>query len=182
MKKILFLICVVLFVGCDKKERKDNLPFNDDVKKIIEEYITSHDSFPSYTIITDLEYNWHDGYKRKPPIYLIGPSIYNMFNGDEGELKNVPVLHLEFNNHIIYVQSSIDDIFNGMDIEDDYNNNSISPEKNSNNPIQESALLRYLHLAVAFKTGIGNSSASVISNRPDTLLIKNKSDIVLPDI
>ena len=182
MKKIIILICVVLFVSCDKRERKDSLFFNDDVKKIIEKYIASHDSFPSYTIITDFEYNWHDGYKRKPSICLIGPSIYNMFNGNEGELKNVPVLHLELNNHIIYVQSSIDDIFNDIGLEDDYYYNSISLEKNSNNPTQESALLRYLHLAVAFKTGIGNSSASVISNRPDTLLIKNRSVIVLPDI
>ena len=172
------MILVILFIGCKKGTNAHDFLFANGVPEIIEQYVESHDTFPSFTIMTDFDYNWRNQYKRKPSVYLIGPSFCDMFNKDEGEMKFAPAIHFTFKGHIIYIQSSIDEICDYSTLWAEYKKHSYPSQEYDG--VRERALVQYVRAAILFQGGDERHPAAILSEKPDTLLIKKRIDYVDP--
>ena len=79
MRKILYILASLLVINltaCRPEQQGYlNNQISSQVKSVVDEYAKRHPKYKSLIFITDFEYNWRNGYKRKNIIFLLGPSL-----------------------------------------------------------------------------------------------------------
>lgn len=170
---------------CCNVNRCDNVPINDmsnleeGIFTVIDSYQKKYSRCKSFTIITDFHDEQFDDFSDK--YFLIGASYEGIFGNGEDCIKVYPSHYFCENDKVFFIQSSDDFLYNDEHNKLLYDRMAEKIDSSSiTHPSDKSPIIQYLKKAVLFKMDLDTKTITVLSERPDTLLLRKMTDFIPP--
>lgn len=176
MRKILYILASLLVINltaCRPEQQQGylNNQISSQVKSVVDEYAKRHPKYKSLIFITDFEYNWRNGYKRKNIIFLLGPSLDCL----PSKYRLYPSQLQYYKDKLIFIQSSSGLLYEQSNILKTYNKNKTNIDKCDDN------IAFFLKEASAYQSQ-NDGTIIRISERSDTILLKERVEFHAPPI
>lgn len=174
-----YILYALLMICCNEErgykyvsiQKVDTTFLDENVINFIHQYMEQNSQYHIFTLLTDYEYNWRNNCKRKPALFIIGPTTEGMFCGGEGTLSQYPSIYVEIPNHLIFIQSSFDELNNVDSIA--YNKLLSSTKYHVKERKKEcNPFIDFLSKATAFS--LNEDGITILSNKADTLIFKKR--------
>ena len=176
MKKYIFLIVLLFSISnCSNLAQIENnlndYKYNLDkaAENTLADYIGSHMEYESFTLIIAERSNPLSSITNYLyPLYIIGPSMKEMFSRGEGSFAHYPSSFMRIKDKIVFVQSARNHVHNDKNLSKFFNKYSYSSKSGING-----AWNHYLRHAIAFSINEDSHILQFYTNEPDSLFKKN---------
>ncbi len=176
MKKyILFIVLLFSVSNCSNltqmEKNLNDYKHNLDIaaENTLADYIGSHMEYESFTLIIAERSNPLSSITNYLyPLYIIGPSMKEMFSCGEGSFAHYPSSFMRIKDKIVFVQSARDRVHNDKNLSKFFNKYSYSSKSGING-----AWNHYLRHAIAFSINEDSHILQFYTNEPDSLFKKN---------
>lgn len=166
VRKFLFMFCLLLVtLSCQRDIHNVHLHVPKIFLTCIDDYLSGHSDYGSLTVVTDIEYNWRDGYK-KGCVFLVGPSFAQINDNLS------PSISFDYKKRKIFIQSSCDELFS-------IDNKNFYKRKCMKSKVGQSDIISFLQKAYVFEVNYDGKYRKV-SNRADTLIMHKRVSFNAP--
>ena len=170
-KELLIITIVFMLISCIKKTTINSVIYeghiNREIESVIKEYMKHNKDIKTYLLLTDYCMDDNISYSRKRMI--IGPAYKGIFCNGEGSYCTYPSSHICIDENYIFIHSSIDMLADYNKTKSFYKEKSILLEPKIS---YGSCMIAFLSKAMLLEVDIYKEDVKIISQRPDTLLIK----------
>ena len=172
-KELLIITIVFMLISCIKKTTINSVIYeghiNREIESVIKEYMKHNKDIKTYLLLTDYCMDDNISYSRKRMI--IGPAHKGIFCNGEGSYCTYPSSHICIDENYIFIHSSIDMLADYNKTKSFYKEKSILLEPKIS---YGSCMIAFLSKAMLLEVDIYKEDVKIISQRPDTLLIKKR--------